>query len=71
MTLWLGILLVIVAGICNALFAAPMKRMPKWEWENQWGMWAVWALLVSAWSLAVWPAATVAPSRAASRVAAA
>ena len=53
MTLWLGILLVIVAGICNALFAAPMKRMPKWEWENQWGMWAVWALLVSAWSLAL------------------
>jgi len=52
-TVTLGLLVVIVAGMCNALFAGPMKKMVKWEWENQWGMWAVWALLVSAWSFAL------------------
>ena len=48
-----GLLVVIIAGICNASFAGPMKKMPKWAWENQWGMWAVWALLVTAWSFAL------------------
>ena len=44
---------IIIAGICNASFAGPMKKMPKWAWENQWGMWAVWALLVTSWSFAL------------------
>ena len=41
-----GGLLVIVAAVANASFALPMKRMPRWSWENIWLVWTVAALLV-------------------------
>jgi L-rhamnose-H+ transport protein len=48
----LGLFIVLAAGACNALFALPMKKMVRWEWENQWGLWSVWALVVSPWIIA-------------------
>jgi L-rhamnose-H+ transport protein len=30
----------------NGSFALPMKRMPRWQWENIWLVWAVMALLI-------------------------
>ena len=52
MSIIFGLLIVIIAGIAAGIFAAPMKRMTKWEWENQWLMWAVYALLLTSWSMA-------------------
>lgn len=32
----LGISFALLSGICNGLFTAPMKLMPRWRWENIW-----------------------------------
>ena len=32
----LGLLYVALSGICNGLFSAPMKVIPRWQWENIW-----------------------------------
>jgi len=48
-----GLLIVVVAGACNALFALPMKKMTLWKWENQWGLWSVWALGIFPWIIAL------------------
>lgn len=32
----LGILLAFLSGVCNGLFTAPMKLIPRWKWENIW-----------------------------------
>lgn len=44
-----GIGLVILAGLLNGSFAAPMKRMPAWRWENSWLIFAVTGLIVFPW----------------------
>lgn len=31
-----GIGYVLLSGICNGLFSAPMKIIPRWRWENIW-----------------------------------
>lgn len=31
-----GILLATLSGVCNGLFTAPMKMIPRWKWENIW-----------------------------------
>ena len=41
-----GGLLLVLAGLMNGSFALPMKRMPKWQWENIWLVWAALALLL-------------------------
>jgi L-rhamnose-H+ transport protein len=40
---------VIVAGILNGSFAAPMKRMLAWRWENIWLLFALSGLLIFPW----------------------
>ena len=35
-----------LAGLMNGSFALPMKRMPRWRWENIWLLWSVLALLL-------------------------
>jgi L-rhamnose-H+ transport protein len=40
-----GMCLLILAGIMNASFALPMKFVRRWEWENTWFAWSVFALL--------------------------
>jgi L-rhamnose-H+ transport protein len=47
-TVW-GLALVLVAGILNGSFAAPMKRMPAWRWENCWLLFALSGLLIFPW----------------------
>lgn len=47
--LLLGIGVVTLAGILNGSFAAPMKRMTGWQWENCWLVFAVSGLLVLPW----------------------
>ncbi|GGH08732.1 L-rhamnose/proton symporter RhaT [Silvibacterium dinghuense] len=41
-----GGMLLILAGVMNGSFALPMKRMPRWEWENVWLVWSLLALVV-------------------------
>jgi L-rhamnose-H+ transport protein len=31
-----GVLYAILSGVCNGLFTAPMKVIPRWRWENIW-----------------------------------
>src|ERR1700733_16242418 len=45
----IGIGLVLVAGILNGSFAAPMKRMPAWRWENSWLLFALSGLIIFPW----------------------
>jgi len=47
-----GIAVVIIAGVVNGSFAAPMKRMPSWRWENSWLMFAITGLVIFPWLIA-------------------
>jgi L-rhamnose-H+ transport protein len=44
-----GLVVVILAGILNGSFAAPMKRVTGWQWENTWLVFAASGLLVLPW----------------------
>jgi len=44
-----GMLLVIMAGTFSGTFAIPFKFNKKWQWENNWIIWTVFALLVMPW----------------------
>ena len=46
MGLLIGLASSLVAGILNGSFAAPMKRISNWEWENTWFVYALVALLI-------------------------
>ncbi len=46
--LW-GIGVVTLAGILQGSFAAPMKRMSGWRWENSWLLFAFFGLIVFPW----------------------
>jgi L-rhamnose-H+ transport protein len=41
----LGTLYAFASGICNGLFTAPMKIIPRWKWENIWLVFIVTACL--------------------------
>jgi L-rhamnose-H+ transport protein len=41
-----GILLLVLAGMMNGSFTLPMKVTRKWEWENTWFVWTIWALVI-------------------------
>jgi L-rhamnose-H+ transport protein len=47
--LWVGLGLVIVAGLLNGSFAAPMKPMSAWRWENSWLIFAATGLVIFPW----------------------
>ena len=40
-----------LSGICNGLFTAPMKLIPRWKWENIWLVFIVISCLVLPFSL--------------------
>src|SRR5260370_40083053 len=44
-----GIAVVTLAGIVNGSFAAPMKLMSGWRWENSWLIFALSGLIVFPW----------------------
>jgi L-rhamnose-H+ transport protein len=45
----LGLAVVVLAGVLQGSFAAPMKRMSAWRWENSWLLFALSGLIVSPW----------------------
>jgi L-rhamnose-H+ transport protein len=47
-----GIALVLLGGALNGSFAAPMKRLSAWRWENIWLVYAVAGVLVFPWAVA-------------------
>lgn len=44
-----GMGLVVIAGICAGIFALPFNANKKWEWENNWIIWSVVALVIGPW----------------------
>jgi len=44
-----GLAVVVLAGILQGSFAAPMKRMSAWRWENSWLLFALSGLVISPW----------------------
>ena len=46
-----GIGMVTLGGILQGSFAAPMKRMWAWRWENTWLLFALFGLLVLPWMI--------------------
>jgi L-rhamnose-H+ transport protein len=46
--LW-GIGMVALGGILQGSFAAPMRRMPAWRWENSWLLFALSGLIIFPW----------------------
>jgi len=51
--LMLGFSFVLIAGLFSGAFALPMKFTSKWQWENVWLMFSIWALLISPWIVAI------------------
>ncbi|HVN22216.1 MAG TPA: L-rhamnose/proton symporter RhaT [Dongiaceae bacterium] len=47
-----GVAGVLVGGLLNGSFVAPMKRMSAWRWENSWLVYSVSGLLVIPWIVA-------------------
>ncbi len=52
-TVILGFGLVLLAGILNGSFGAPMKKTSRWAWENTWVVWACVALMVLPWAVSL------------------
>src|SRR5207248_4216245 len=48
-TIGWGIAVVVLAAMVNGSFAAPIKRMAGWQWENSWFLFAISGLLVYPW----------------------
>src|SRR3989440_9566717 len=41
------------AGVLNGSFATPTRFMNRWKWENVWALWAVLAMFVLPWIVAL------------------
>ena len=52
MDLTYGIIGVLIGGILNGSFVAPMKKLPRWQWENSWLIYSIAGLLVIPWAAA-------------------
>ncbi len=48
-----GLLLVVLGGMLNGSFGAPMKRLSAWKWENIWLIYAFTGLLILPWAVAL------------------
>jgi L-rhamnose-H+ transport protein len=53
MDLTYGVAGVLVGGILNGSFVAPMKKMSGWKWENTWLVYSLSGLLVIPWMAAL------------------
>lgn len=53
MDLGYGIAGVLVGGILNGSFVAPMKKLPRWNWENSWLVYSISGLFVIPWLAAL------------------
>lgn len=52
MEILLGISTVLLGGVLNGSFVAPLKKLPRWAWENSWLVYSVVGLLVIPWAVA-------------------
>jgi L-rhamnose-H+ transport protein len=52
MNSWLGFACVIAAGILNGSYALPMKKTPRWSFENTWIVYSVVSMLLLSWGIA-------------------
>jgi len=48
-----GLAVVVLAGILQGSFAAPMERMSPWRWENSWLLFALSGLIIFPWIINV------------------
>jgi len=48
-----GLMLVFVGGMLNGSFAAPMKRLSAWRWENTWLVYSLTGVLILPWVIAL------------------
>ena len=48
-----GLMLVFVGGMLNGSFAAPMKRLSAWRWENIWLVYSLTGLVILPWVIAL------------------
>ena len=48
-----GSLLAMLGGVLMGSFSLPMKKTAKWAWENTWLVWAVVALVIVPWAIAL------------------
>ena len=48
-----GVVLSVIAGVLNGSFATPTKYTKKWQWENIWSVWAIFAMLILPWLLVI------------------
>jgi L-rhamnose-H+ transport protein len=48
-----GVLIFILGGLAGALFYLPFKKVKGWAWESYWMLFAVFALIVEPWVLAI------------------
>lgn len=48
---WVGILTVVVGGLCQGSFMLPMKWTRQWDWENVWLIFSLSAYLLCPWVL--------------------
>src|SRR6516165_1537995 len=44
-----GLAVVVLAGMLQGSFAAPMKRLTAWQWENSWLVFAFSGLIICPW----------------------
>jgi len=49
----LGSLLAVLGGVLMGSFSLPMKKTANWAWENTWLVWAVAALILVPWAIAL------------------
>lgn len=52
-TLWIGLLLTLVAGLLSGSSMLPMKFARRWPWENTWLVFTVVSLAILPWALAL------------------
>jgi L-rhamnose-H+ transport protein len=49
----LGIVIFVLGGLAGAVFYLPLKKVKNWAWESYWLFWALFALLIVPWALAM------------------
>ena len=49
--LGIGLIFVLLGGVFQGSFALPMKRVPRWRWENTWLVYSLVAMIALPWLL--------------------
>src|SRR6185437_13191154 len=47
-----GILLVIIGGVMEGIYAVPTRYTPRWKWEHIWGGGPLMSIVLVAWPIA-------------------